>query len=83
MAINEIGNDKNRLSKYDLNEKITTGDCVPTFDYKFDAGKIYAFDIYLTSENKLKNHTKPAVRFYGASFTLQNNDGKPETTTPY
>lgn len=83
LSINEIGNDNNRLSKYDLNKKITSSDCVPTFGYKFEAGKIYTFDIYLASENKMKNHINPAVRFYGASFTLQDKNGKLEATTPY
>ncbi|HDJ1438315.1 TPA: hypothetical protein PPN70_000720 [Serratia rubidaea] len=80
LTINEVGNDKNQLSKvyYDDALTIPADTCVPTFGYSFKAGKTYGFSAILESPAKLKRGVQPAARIYGVSFSLWENNGKLE-----
>lgn len=76
LIIMEVGNKENILKKFSINVPVSSDKCIPTYGYHFEAGKRYTFDIFLESENKLKNHVSPAVRVYGTSFILQDNNGR-------
>lgn len=80
LTINEVGNDKNQLSKvyYDDALTIPADTCVPTFGYPFKAGKAYGFSVILESQAKRKQGIQPASRIYGVSFSLWENNGKLE-----
>ena len=80
LTINEVGNDKNQLSKvyYDDALTIPADTCVPTFDYPFKVGKAYGFSAILESPAKLKRGVQPAARIYGVSFSLWENNGQLE-----
>lgn len=79
ILITEVGNSESLLSYDDL-LPASSDKCIPTFDYKFEVGRNYSFDITLESPSKKKQGIQPYARIYGVSFTLWNNSGKLEAT---
>lgn len=76
--IDEVGNDKNSFEKYNLALPVFSDKCVPNFNYNFEAGKSYGFSVFLESPSKKKKGIQPYTRIFGASFSLQDKNGKLE-----
>ncbi|WP_058913373.1 putative T6SS immunity periplasmic lipoprotein [Entomohabitans teleogrylli] len=76
VSIAEVGNDNNKLDKYDLAIPPAGSKCVPDFGFVFDVGKSYNFSVILESPEKKGKGRFPAARIYNAGFTLWSNDGK-------
>lgn len=78
--IDEVGNNKNSFEKYNLTLPVSNDKCVSNFGYKFEVGKLYGFSVFLESPSKKKKGIQPYARIFGASFTLQDKNGKLEAT---
>lgn len=77
IIIHEVGNEKNKMEKFfELDGKhftLSPDKCVPTFDYKFEAGKSYNFSVDLTSASEKS-------RFFSTQFIISENNGRMEAS---
>ncbi|QPT14634.1 hypothetical protein I6G37_06575 [Serratia rubidaea] len=78
LNIEEIGNKENGFNKVfdDYGLKVSSGKCIPTYNYPFKAGHTYTISITLQSRDKERKGIVPSGRAYGIGFTLTDKNGE-------